>query len=108
MFKLLLQRIKLYKFYKQDAAYIRKHKAINELYKNRIRKLEQEIYMDEQRHYYRQSVFMFCKCGNELWSSDSFEREEDDKFYFKCSRCRRRSVFDSSIAPVPILEEMED
>ena len=108
MIKLLIKRLKLYKLYKKDAAYMKKHKSVNKLYKLRIKLIEQELFTKEQKYFYNSSLFIFCKCGNELLSSGSFDKEENGNFYFKCSRCRRVSAFRYDIAPVPISIEMEE
>lgn len=55
----------------------------------------------------RQTTFIYCECGNELCSSDSFVRQFDDEHgdnhtEYKCSKCGKHSDFNFGIAPVPI------
>lgn len=52
-----------------------------------------------------QRTFCYCKCGNELVSSDSFV-EDTDYVYYKCSKCGRKSKWDFDFM-CPILVESE-
>lgn len=52
-----------------------------------------------------QTTFCYCKCGNELTSSNSFI-EDTDFVYYKCSKCGRKSKWDFDF-PCPILVESE-
>lgn len=50
--------------------------------------------------YKEQRTFIYCDCGNELITSNSFIKDTDF-VYYKCSRCGKESKWDFD-APVPI------
>ena len=52
-----------------------------------------------------QYSFCYCKCGNELISSNSLLMDTDF-VYFQCSKCRKISKWDFD-APCPILVNSE-
>ena len=57
--------------------------------------------------YYKQTTYIYCKCGNELISDDCFIDQYDDKngdnhVLYKCKKCGRNSDWNFTIAPVPI------
>lgn len=52
-----------------------------------------------------QYTFCYCKCGNELISSNSFLKDTDF-VYYKCSKCGRISKWDFDF-PCPILVDSE-
>lgn len=55
--------------------------------------------------YGKQSTFIWCDCGNELCSTESFDEYENlsdsDLVHYKCSKCGEKSEWDFE-APVPI------
>lgn len=61
------------------------------------------------RVFKKQYTFIYCKCGNELISSDSKFKTKDNRCYkYQCNKCGRRSywLFDT---PVPIrLKDSDD
>lgn len=55
----------------------------------------------------KQSTLVYCDCGNELVSSNSFVSDEldengDNHVKYKCTKCGLESDFNFDIAPVPI------
>lgn len=53
-----------------------------------------------------QTTFVYCECGNELISSDSFvsdtyDKKERNHVIYKCSKCGKKSDWDFDL-PVPI------
>lgn len=54
-----------------------------------------------------QNCFVYCKCKNELCSSDSFvsdtyDKNGDNHVKYKCSNCKKESDWNFDIAPVAI------
>lgn len=53
-----------------------------------------------------QKTFIWCDCGNELCSSNSFVsdtyEEDGNHVRYKCSRCGLEQDYDFDMAPVPI------
>jgi len=54
----------------------------------------------------KQRTFVYCSCGNELCSSESFVsdtyEEDGNHVRYKCSVCEQESDWDFDIAPVAI------
>lgn len=70
----------------------------------RNRKSERQKFEEKQLKK-GQYTFCYCKCGNELISSNSFLRDTDF-VYYKCSKCGKISKWDFD-APCPILIDSE-
>jgi hypothetical protein len=55
----------------------------------------------------KQTTFIYCKCGNEMCSdnsfiSDTYDDNGDNHVKYKCEECGMESDFNFDIAPVPI------
>ena len=50
----------------------------------------------------KQFTFIYCDCGNELCSTDSFISDIDGIVSYKCSKCGKESRYYFDIAPVPV------
>lgn len=54
----------------------------------------------------KQHTFIYCKCSNELISSDSFISDTgsggDNHVLYKCTKCGKNLDFNFDIAPIPI------
>lgn len=62
------------------------------------------------KHYFTRTdkcTLIWCKCGNELCSSDSFvsdtydEKDENHVIYI-CTKCGRKHDYNFDIAPIPL------
>jgi hypothetical protein len=54
-----------------------------------------------------QMTFVYCKCGNEMCSdnsfvSDTYDEKGDNHVKYKCEKCGCESDFNFDIAPCPI------
>lgn len=50
----------------------------------------------------KQTTFVYCKCNNELISSDSFVSDNLDGVKYECSDCGRKSVWNFDLFPFPV------
>jgi RNase P subunit RPR2 len=55
----------------------------------------------------KQNTSIYCSCGNELCSSDSFvsdtyDEHGDNHVLYRCTKCGKESDFNFDIAPVPV------
>jgi len=50
----------------------------------------------------KQTTFVYCTCGNELTSSNSFISDTLDGVKYKCKKCGRNSTWNFDIFPLPV------
>jgi len=56
---------------------------------------------------HKQTTYIYCKCGNELCSSNSFisdtyDKKDNNHVIYKCSKCGAKHDYNFDIAPMPI------
>jgi len=49
-----------------------------------------------------QKTFIYCTCGNELAGSGSFLSDDEDGVKYQCTQCKRVSLWNFDLAPVPL------
>jgi hypothetical protein len=50
----------------------------------------------------KQTLFLRCKCGNELTSTGSFVSDTEDGVKYECTDCFRTSIWNFDLFPIPV------